>query len=312
MIVVQSSSKKTHANFGPIDSKALLSVSLNMSHFSGFPGSASLGNNHLSLQQQQQQQQQPQQQLAPISGLQARPYQQDSPGSLQILPPLHTQTPSTLHSQTGVFRHIPSAPHTPRTPHTPGTPILNAGNGTNNLSQLAHQSSMAGIPTTTAYAPVMPTYSSAQSLASHTSMSMPNGGVDATSMAYSHIPSGQMPLPQISPGMFGTHSRQSSMSSYSTVQTSPQDMTSDSRLMPVVGSQGRRGILPSVHGRAAPPPGSALDGSTRGGVAPQKNAEGKYPCLYCTKTYLHLKHLKRHHLRRTSRSMSLHFPSTNS
>jgi len=33
-------------------------------------------------------------------------------------------------------------------------------------------------------------------------------------------------------------------------------------------------------------------------AAPTKNANGKFPCMYCTKTYLHAKHLKRHLLRR--------------
>lgn len=63
----------------------------------------------------------------------------------------------------------------------------------------------------------------------------------------------------------------------------------------VVGSQGRRGILPSAPGRPAPPaPGSAQAKNQ----IPQKDADGKFPCPHCTKTYLHAKHLKRHLLRR--------------
>jgi len=63
----------------------------------------------------------------------------------------------------------------------------------------------------------------------------------------------------------------------------------------VVGSQGRRGILPSAPGRpAAPAAGTA--GKT---PIPQKDADGKFPCPHCTKTYLHAKHLKRHLLRHT-------------
>lgn len=62
----------------------------------------------------------------------------------------------------------------------------------------------------------------------------------------------------------------------------------------VVGSQGRRGILPSAPGRpAAPAAGTA--GKT---PIPAKDADGKFPCPHCTKTYLHAKHLKRHLLRR--------------
>lgn len=66
----------------------------------------------------------------------------------------------------------------------------------------------------------------------------------------------------------------------------------------VVGSQGRRGILPSAPGR--PPVNvNGLNGSPKGGQIPQKDADGKFPCPNCTKTYLHAKHLKRHMLRHT-------------
>ncbi|KAF2997276.1 hypothetical protein E8E14_004880 [Neopestalotiopsis sp. 37M] len=64
----------------------------------------------------------------------------------------------------------------------------------------------------------------------------------------------------------------------------------------VVGSQGRRGILPSAPGRPAAPTGP---GSAKSTVIPQKDADGKFPCPHCTKTYLHAKHLKRHLLRHT-------------
>jgi hypothetical protein len=64
----------------------------------------------------------------------------------------------------------------------------------------------------------------------------------------------------------------------------------------VVGSQGRRGILPSAPGRPAAP--AAGTGATKNTVIPVKDADGKFPCPHCTKTYLHAKHLKRHLLRR--------------
>jgi len=60
----------------------------------------------------------------------------------------------------------------------------------------------------------------------------------------------------------------------------------------VVGQQGRRGVLPTHPGRPAPAAGKAP-------TNPNKNAEGKYECPHCNKTYLHLKHLKRHLLRHT-------------
>jgi hypothetical protein len=64
----------------------------------------------------------------------------------------------------------------------------------------------------------------------------------------------------------------------------------------VVGSQGRRGILPSAPGR--PTVSATGTGSTKNAVIPAKDADGKFPCPHCTKTYLHAKHLKRHLLRR--------------
>ena len=63
----------------------------------------------------------------------------------------------------------------------------------------------------------------------------------------------------------------------------------------VVGSQGRRGILPSALGRPAAPTSTGASENT---VITQKDADSKFPCPHCTKTYLHAKHLKRHLLRR--------------
>ena len=68
----------------------------------------------------------------------------------------------------------------------------------------------------------------------------------------------------------------------------------------VVGAQGRRGILPSAAGR---PAAITSNGSptTKQSMAPVKDADGKFPCPHCSKTYLHAKHLKRHLLRRMSK-----------
>ncbi|KAJ5907562.1 hypothetical protein N7495_000244 [Penicillium taxi] len=66
----------------------------------------------------------------------------------------------------------------------------------------------------------------------------------------------------------------------------------------VVGSQGRRGILPSVPGRATPVT-NGVNGSAKNTTIPAKDADGKFPCPHCNKTYLHAKHLKRHLLRHT-------------
>lgn len=66
----------------------------------------------------------------------------------------------------------------------------------------------------------------------------------------------------------------------------------DSEPVHVVGQQGRRGVLPTHPGR--PPP---AQGKTP--AIPTKNADNKFECPHCIKTYLHLKHLKRHLLRHT-------------
>ncbi|KFY67223.1 hypothetical protein V496_01702 [Pseudogymnoascus sp. VKM F-4515 (FW-2607)] len=63
----------------------------------------------------------------------------------------------------------------------------------------------------------------------------------------------------------------------------------------VVGSQGRRGILPSAPGR----PSVAATGPGARKNVTAKDADGKFPCPHCVKTYVHAKHLKRHLLRHT-------------
>lgn len=88
------------------------------------------------------------------------------------------------------------------------------------------------------------------------------------------------------------------------VWSAPENLPSSSAFAPkdqgrthVVGSQGRRGILPSAPGRAAAV-GNGVNGNSKNAAVPAKDAEGKFPCPHCNKTYLHAKHLKRHLLRR--------------
>lgn len=69
----------------------------------------------------------------------------------------------------------------------------------------------------------------------------------------------------------------------------------------VVGQQGRRGVLPTANGRPAP-------GSAKAAQNLTKNADNKYECPHCNKTYLHLKHLKRHLLRRKYPLLGLSHP----
>ena len=66
----------------------------------------------------------------------------------------------------------------------------------------------------------------------------------------------------------------------------------------VVGSQGRRGILPSASGRPPAVGNSSAPNGGKSSPALAKDSNGRYPCPHCNKPYLHAKHLKRHMLRR--------------
>lgn len=65
----------------------------------------------------------------------------------------------------------------------------------------------------------------------------------------------------------------------------------------VVGSQGRRGILPSANGRPIAVASTHTSKSSTAGLK-KDPSDGKWPCDHCNKRYLHAKHLKRHLLRR--------------
>ena len=88
----------------------------------------------------------------------------------------------------------------------------------------------------------------------------------------------------------------------STQRSAPEDIEPTH----VVGSQGRRGILPSASGR---PVAIADPNESKGPNAGLKKdpSDGKWPCEHCNKRYLHAKHLKRHLLRRKSGCRDLYF-----
>ncbi|KAF8420705.1 hypothetical protein EV426DRAFT_537441 [Tirmania nivea] len=109
------------------------------------------------------------------------------------------------------------------------------------------------------------------------------------------------PMPSSSPGNLELVHLQSHSQSNSPEQ-SPSSLRSDrlSRLGSH-GGVGRRIILAS--GSSASGGVSVSNGVTVTGAAGQnhatKDSSGKFPCVHCHKTYLHLKHLKRHLLRHT-------------
>lgn len=114
-------------------------------------------------------------------------------------------------------------------------------------------------------------------------MSGPQYGASHTS---AHIP-GQHPLP-MAQGLHGLNFN--SLQSQYHGSMLPHAQQAEPDPVHVVGQQGRRGVLPTHPGR--PPP-------SKQPPLPTKNADNKYECPHCTKTYLHLKHLKRHLLRHT-------------
>ncbi|KAM3563487.1 hypothetical protein MY1884_000694 [Beauveria asiatica] len=206
----------------------------------------------------------------------------------QTLPPLQ---PSTTSMQP-IYG---SNPHTPRT-GTPNTP-----NSAHNLPPSYPQSTQAGArsgmysmaqnpyPPHTGYGTSQPMMPGATTAPSH-----PHPQPIAPAPAGGRGPPVLRPMP---PG--GLMGQNGVGSPYGPGPLMPNNGVMGDAEQPthVVGSQGRRGILPSAPGRpAAPAAGTTAAKNT---VIPVKDADGKFPCPHCTKTYLHAKHLKRHLLRHT-------------
>ena len=103
---------------------------------------------------------------------------------------------------------------------------------------------------------------------------------------------------------YASNTAQASLPQFSP-QTSLLGQLSQLNPLHVVGSQGRRGILPSAEGR---PTALSNTGtiSAKPSAIPSKDADGKFPCPHCNKTYLHAKHLKRHLLRRKFNTVSVY------
>lgn len=217
------------------------------------------------------------------------PHQLQSGSPLpQTLPPLQPPASAAMQPMYG------SNPHTPRTPGTPNTP-----NSTNNLPSYQQQTSQPtsnrgiySMSQQSQYPPPQGYATSAPMMPQTTTAS--SGPQPIAPATGSRAPPVLRPMP---PG--GIMSQQpGTQSPYG----APNPMMQPQSVLPdgeqpthVVGSQGRRGILPSAPGRPAAP---AAGTGSKNTVIPVKDADGKFPCPHCTKTYLHAKHLKRHLLRR--------------
>ena len=227
--------------------------------------------------------------LGSFGNLSAPNQQQESP-SHPTLPPLQSQNGgyqfgNITYSHPGSQSQSPAQPHTPSSASMPGS----------NVNAYSHMS-----PTNAQPGSMLPPSSFNQPYPM--SQGMPYPSSTASSMPPTPTSTG---LPKIQPmppgGIGGPMSAGGLPSLPSSGQLGQQTAFLQNEEAPthVVGSQGRRGILPSAPGRPnAPTQGNP---QTTKSMIPQKDADGKFPCPHCNKTYLHAKHLKRHLLRREYR-----------
>ena len=223
----------------------------------------------------------PQQQQYPVS----------QPHTLPPLQPHHSQSPAPHPYMAGPYRpdlsRFPASTHdvygastAPIMPHTTvGSQPPSYLSHPNHPSQGHHSQSYPPPPQS-----VLPPASAAQSYPQPIAPAPPRDRRD-----FNGLPSGAFSYSDggkpwgVAPDMNGANG-------------SPYGAKEPPRTQ-VVGSQGRRGILPSVPGRATPV-ANGVNGGAKSTTIPAKDADGKFPCPHCNKTYLHAKHLKRHLLRR--------------
>ncbi|KAG5996047.1 hypothetical protein E4U43_002926 [Claviceps pusilla] len=215
-----------------------------------------------------------------------------SPNQLQTGSPL-PQTLPPLQPPTAAMQPLyGSHPHTPRTPGTPNTP-----NSATNLPSYQNTSQPASRPSV--YPMAQNPYPPNQGYG--TSASMMPQATTASSHPQPIAPAphgGRAPpvLRPMPPGGIMAQPGVSSPYSHGSLMQPNTVLGEGDHPTHVVGSQGRRGILPSAPGRPAAPTAGT---GAKSNIIPVKDADGKFPCPHCTKTYLHAKHLKRHLLRHT-------------
>ena len=193
-----------------------------------------------------------------------------------------------------------SAPHTPTT----SAPNSSISSGHAGFQQMGGQSALRGFHLQGGpyQQPLQQSYNTQSSMMPPTStaMSLPQSIAPASASSNNRlVPLRPMTSAPPLHGQHGMHPQlQPAVPGYGS-QPIGQDQDTPTH---VVGSQGRRGILPSAPGR--PAVSASGTGSAKNAAIPAKDADGKFPCPHCTKTYLHAKHLKRHLLRRESSSQS--------
>lgn len=88
------------------------------------------------------------------------------------------------------------------------------------------------------------------------------------------------------------------------ISSSPLSATPDAAVIKQEGEEGKARNLrrtPELRASGTKREAAVVTGSTtKNGTVHAINADGKYPCPHCSRTYLHTKHLKRHLFRRES------------
>ncbi|KAF7863184.1 hypothetical protein EAF04_007267 [Stromatinia cepivora] len=224
---------------------------------------------------------------SPLPGISPHQLQHNSNLPPHTLPPLQPQQHAAMQQQQQQQQSW-SAPHTPRTPGTPNTP----GSASLGYSQVGAQSRPAQMMYGNSYQqqPPQHQYRTSASMMPQSSTALSHNQPIAPAPATSRGPPLRpMPASNVPQhlSMHGGYPQTNML----------QQVLAEEPPTHVVGSQGRRGILPSAPGR--PQVTATGPGSTKNAMIPAKDADGKFPCPHCTKTYLHAKHLKRHLLRHT-------------
>ncbi|KAK7522325.1 fungal-specific transcription factor domain-containing protein [Phyllosticta citriasiana] len=198
--------------------------------------------------------------------------QSTSTHQLPPLPPLGNAQFSTNYG---------SAPQTPLTPQTPATSAAPSLNHGRSLPVIAPHPPLQSNPSSSSYFLPHSSLSNGQSMGPITTSTHSTNAAPSTMTASLHD---IRPMPAAGIGLpYG---------SSHILSQPPIVPNQEPEPIHVVGQQGRRGVLPTANGRPAPGSAKATQNLT-------KNADNKYECPHCSKTYLHLKHLKRHLLRHT-------------
>ncbi|KAI0998288.1 hypothetical protein K3495_g9907 [Podosphaera aphanis] len=219
-------------------------------------------------------------------------YTQNSAHLAHTLPPLQPSPHATMQPMYGG-----SAPQTPRTLATPSTPAsATAMNFTSQMGQTSPQYQMMQSSQPARSYQMIPSANDPGGYRVLSSMVPQSSGVSSMVYPQAIAPAPHNRMSQVLRPMSqgGMHMQNPMSSPYGPPNNMLSQMTEMEPPTHVVGSQGRRGILPSAPGR--PPVTSSTGKNT---IIPTKDADGKFPCQHCTKKYLHAKHLKRHLLRHT-------------